>query len=121
MVKLLQRYPNENILLFILLKNFPEQSGKELYHMPNIKQNYLFWNVPQVSKFFYLLLEFAHSFYWHEKECSRFFSKIPECSMIIFQFLDDKSFFLEKSYDKSKQIVYQQYLVSAISGSTETK
>ena len=27
----------------------------------------LFWNVPQGSQFFYLLLEFAQSFYWHEK------------------------------------------------------
>ena len=69
--------------------------------MLNIKQNDLFWNVPQVSQFFYLLRDLAQKILLEMKilQNSRFSSKIQECSKNFF--LDDQSFFLEKSYDKS--------------------
>ena len=80
--------------------------------MLNIRQNYLYLNIPQVSQFFYLLLDFAQSFYWHEKECSTEFQIFQETSMTEYFYL--VIFFLEKSYDQVTTGL------QSISGSTET-
>ena len=50
MVKIFQRCTYENLLLYILFKNIPEQSGNNYDIMCYI---YLFWKVPEVSQWFY--------------------------------------------------------------------
>ena len=80
MVKLFQRCPDENLLLYILLKIISEQSGNN-YDV--ICYSYLFSKFPEVSQCFYLLPEIAQSFYWHGKENYSKFRTIPEASMTI--------------------------------------
>ena len=62
------------------------------YHMLNINQNHIFWNIPQVSQFFWVIPEPTQSFFWHEKESSRKFWTFPQVSRTF----HDKLFFISR-------------------------
>ena len=69
MVKLFQRGPYENLLLYILFKNVPEQSGNNYDII-----SYLF--ILEISRGISMILltsKNAQGFFWHGKENSREF------------------------------------------------